>query len=350
MFCTNCGAEVQQGQKFCNKCGFPVDPGAVNIGEQQATSDSQNAPVFQAASGPHIVPGVQTAQNLPPVQAPNRELPKSWPIVLISCIGGLVLIAYLVGIFFVFKLARDVAHNSQPEDGFWLDGDDFGAGGIDWDNETDDWDDWDDEFDDKFGNIDPFSGSGIDEEYDPDDYLDGNYDYKDYGFAEVYTYPDYMYLYGKDVIDDDTVIFNGKTIGGFCDFCDKEVLDGYHKIDRELLYELMEVHLIDPSFLTAENTEYFEQSMMYCLLFTNEFSDLDVDIYSCSYDMSEPTKYYYDVEVDDKFDEWEVDYSHQEIYFNYGKTQYKSAGDFSMFDEKSMSAWLYAVDNYFGIE
>ena len=352
MFCTNCGAEVQPGQKFCNKCGAPVDPGAVNVGGQQTTPDGQNVAAFQPATDDRNVAAFQPAQNMAPVQAPSRELPKSWPIVLISCIGALVLIAYLIGIIYVFHLAREVAHNSQTEDGFWLDGDDFG-GDFEDDFDTDDWDDawddWDDEFDDKFGDTDPFTGSGTDE-YDPEDYLEENYEYKEYGFAEVYSYPDYMYLYGKDVIDDNTVIFNGKTIGGFCDFCDKEVLDGYHKIDRELLYELMEVHLVDPSFLSGDNTKYFEQSMMYCLLFTNEFSDLDVDIYSCSYDLAEPTRFYYDVEVDDDFDEWEVDYSRQEIYFNYGETKYQSAGDFSMFDEKSMSAWLYAVDKYFGIE
>ena len=349
MFCTNCGAEVEPGQRFCNKCGAPVDPGAVNINVQQTMTEGQGISGFQTPPEGQNIPNFQPAQAGQYVQAPSRELPKSWPIILIACIAVLIMIAGFVGAFFGIRYLKDLAEK-PVEDGFWLDGDDYGAVDPDIDFDMDEFNAGLDDLEDKLGDIDPYLGSQFADEFDLDEYLNEEYDYHEYEFVEAYGFSDYMYLYGKDVIDDDTVIFNGKTIGGFCDFVDKEILGGDDKIDRDLLYELMEVHLVDPSFLTKENTANFEQSMMYCLLFTNEFSNLDVDLYSCSYGFDEPTRYYYDVEVNGEFDQWEVDYSHKEVFFNYGGTQYKSVGDFSMFDEKSMTGWIYAVDHYFGIE
>ena len=31
MFCTNCGAQVVPGQKFCNQCGCPVSVNDINV-------------------------------------------------------------------------------------------------------------------------------------------------------------------------------------------------------------------------------------------------------------------------------------------------------------------------------
>ncbi len=315
MFCTNCGAEVSPGQKFCNKCGAPVDPGAVNVETNEA--DGQATP---------FDPREALKQSQPQPQVREYQKPKTWPIVLIACLGFAVLIGGAT--FAAIKITRFISDLSS-------------AGSTDWEYYEDDYS-WD-------GDFDPYLSDEFGDEFDYEYDLDEDYEFADFEFVEVYNYPDYTYLYGKDVIDDDTVIFNGKTIGDFCDFCDKEVLGNEYEIDRDLLYQLMEVHLVDSSFLTSTNTSYFEQSMMYCLLFANEFSDLDVDVYSCSYMLDEPTRYYYDVEVDDEFDQWEVDYSNKEIFFNYGSTEYKSVGEFSMFDDKSMAGWLWAIDDFFGI-
>ncbi len=318
MFCTNCGAEVVPGQKYCNKCGTPVNPGDVNVGQQQVVGFTPQ-------------PGITSVQDF--------KKPKTWPIVVMICAAlGLIVGGSTFAFFSISNLIKDGlgGFESKPsiDTPAYIPGDEDD---LDWDGAYKDIipDEFMDEFD-------------VDEYFEQ--FMTEDYEYKEYKFAETYTYADYTYVYGKDVIDDDTVIFNGKTIGGFCDYVDKEVLDGYHKIDRDLLYDLMEVHLIDPSFMTKDNTKYFEQSMVYCLTFTNEFSELGADLFSCSYMASEPTRYYYDVEVDDEFDQWVIDYSHEEVYMNYGETEYKSAGHYGMFSEKALSAWLTAIDNYFEIK
>jgi len=331
MFCTNCGAEVSPDQKFCNKCGAPVMAGAVNVG-------ASSEPVSTAAgsSGAADNSGVNTNGAVPftpvydtPPVAPKKS--KVWPVVLIV-VAVLLLISIGVGVAIVkaYTYFKDTIETYSEE---VEEIDDFG----------------DIEGMDELEDIEEF----FEDNYEDEDYdfgFDDDTEYEEYEYAYATYFDDYVYIAGAGVIDDNTVVYGNsdKTIGEFCDYVDDEVLEDGRTIDRDLLYELLEVHLVDSSLNSGP--EYFEQSMMYCLTFANEFGDMDMDVDYCMYSTQEPTTYYYGVEVDDKEDTWTVDYSQKFVYMNEGDTEYTSAGDYGMFSDNTLSLWMVVVDDFFGIQ
>ena len=327
MFCTNCGAEVSPDQKFCNKCGAPVMAGAVNVSanpdvESAATANGA-ATNNEGANTNNAVP-FQPVYDVPPV-APKKS--KVWPVVAIVLAVLLVIsIGAGMAIAKAYKYFKDVIETAEGFENF---------------DDNEDYEELEelDEFFDDFGE---------DEDYEFE--FDDDTEYEEYEYAYATYFDDYVYIAGAGVIDDNTVVYgkSDKTIGEFCDYIDESVLEDGRTIDRELLYELLEVHLVD-STLNA-GPEYFEQSMMYCLTFANEFSDMDMDVDYCMYSTEEPTTYYFGVEVEDKEDTWTVDYSQKFVYMNEGDTEYTSAGDYGMFSDNTLSLWMYVIDDFFGIE
>lgn len=329
MFCTNCGAEVSPDQKFCNKCGAPVMAGAVNA---SANPEMESADVANGATTDNegvntntnnAVP-FQPAYDVPPV-APKKS--KVWPVVAIVLAVLLVVsIAAGMAIAKAYKYFKDVIETAEGFEDF---------------DDNEDYEELEelDEFFDDFTE---------DEDYEFE--FDDDTEYEEYEYAYATYFDDYVYIAGAGVIDDNTAVYNesDKTIGEFCDYIDESVLEDGRTIDRDLLYELLEVHLVDSSLNSGP--EYFEQSMMYCLTFANEFSDLDMDVDYCMYSTEEPTTYYYGVEVDDKEDTWTVDYSQKFVYMNEGDTEYTSEGDYGMFSDNTLSLWLYVIDDFFGIK
>ncbi len=349
MYCTNCGAEVSENQKYCNMCGMPIDPGVINVDsiptQPGPVTGFEEQPQYQAQSQ------YQT-QAQPQYQAQSGAQPKklkTWPIIAIG-VAGLLTVSVLGGYLFV-KVKDAILSPGPKHFHFGTDDDRFGFDydfNYDFDYDSDyDFDYYlDDNFDlSKFQQFEEFY-----QDSDGNSYFE-NYSYNEYTFATAYSYDESMYLQGNQVISDRTIIYDGKTIGSFCDYIDSEVLGNSEKIDRKLLYSLMEVHLVDDSFYKgAGGSDYFEKAMLYCLLFTKEFSDRNIVLEGCSYYHDEPTTYYYDVQVDGEYDNWLVDYSNDEVYFDYGSTEYHSSGDFSMFEETSKKAWIFVIDNYFDIK
>ncbi len=339
MFCTNCGAEVSPDQKFCNKCGAPVMVGAVNVGaapesESVATgNDAATTDNMGVNENTNNAVPFQPVYDIPPA-APKKS--KVWPVVAIV-LAVLLLISVGVGIAIVktynyFKNSIEMAYSDKSD-------------GIEALEELDEIEDF-------------FEEHGVDEDFDFDDdfefdedfEFDDDTEYEEYEYAYATYFDDYVYIAGAGVIDDNTVVYgkSDKTIGEFCDYIDESVLEDGRTIDRELLYELLEVHLVD-STLNGD-PEYFEQSMMYCLTFANEFGDMDMDVDYCMYSTQEPTTYYYGIEVNDKEDTWTVDYSQKFVYMNDGETEYTSGGDYGMFTDNTLSLWMYVVDDFFGIK
>ena len=162
---------------------------------------------------------------------------------------------------------------------------------------------------------------------------------------------DYVYIEGRDVINDSTKLYRGsdKTAGELCDYIDEHIMDDGYEIDRSLLYDLLELHLVD-SNLSNSQDNYFEQSMMYCLTFANEFGGLDLEVDYCMYSTDEPTTYYYEIECDGEEETWIVDYSQKFLYMNDGDTEYESEGDYGMFTDDTLSMWLLVVDEFYDID
>ena len=329
MFCTNCGAEVSPDQKFCNKCGAPVMAGAVNVGtspepESAATGDNVSTDNVDVNTNANTAVPFTPVYDTPPV-APKKS--KVWPVVAIVLA---VLLVISIGAGFAiakaYKYVKSVIETSEGFEDF-DDDEDF--------KELEDVEEFFEDF-----------GDGEDYEFE----FDEDTEYEEYEYAYATYFDDFVYIAGLGVIDDNTVIYgqSDKTIGEFCDYIDESVLEDGRTIDRNLLYELLEVHLVDSKL--NGGPEYFEQSMMYCLTFANEFSDMDMDVDYCMYSTQEPTTYYYGVYVDEEEDTWTVDYSQKFVYMNDGDTEYTSGGDYGMFTDNTLSLWLYVIDDFFGIK
>lgn len=334
MFCTNCGAEVSPDQKFCNKCGAPVMAGAVNVGaasDPETTASGTIGNVDNAAPTGSTTVNTDNAVPFQPVYNTQPVAPKKnkvWPVVLIV-IAVLLMISIGVGV----AIAKAYSYFKNTIETY--------------SEEVEDFDDI--EGMDELEDIEEF----FEDNYEDEDYdfgFDDDTEYEEYEYAYATYFDDYVYIAGAGVIDDNTAVYNesDKTIGEFCDYIDESVLEDGRTIDRDLLYELLEVHLVDSSL--NGGPDYFEQSMMYCLTFANEFSDLDMDVDYCMYSTEVPTTYYYGVEVDGEEDTWTVDYSQKYVYMNEGDTEYTSAGDYGMFSDNTLSLWLYAIDDFFGIK
>ena len=82
MFCVHCGAQQEDGAKFCTSCGKPLDTEA-----PQAAHQPQAAP--QPQEGPVAVEAPPAPKQVNPLVAKLKALPK-W--VYAAVVGGIAVI------------------------------------------------------------------------------------------------------------------------------------------------------------------------------------------------------------------------------------------------------------------
>ena len=116
-------------------------------------------------------------------------------------------------------------------------------------------------------------------------------------------------------VNDDTVIYNEKTLGALCDYIDSNVLDGTRTINRKFLYGLVSTQVIDPKMMSSY--EQFNRTMIYCLTI-----------------------------AEGKDDSWILDGHEKKFYLNGGSTEYTS----SMFDSQTLAVWSFVLDDFFGVK
>ena len=171
---------------------------------------------------------------------------------------------------------------------------------------------------------------------------DAYYD-EQYAYCNV-TYMDggITFVYPNGMVDDSTEIYNGKTLGGLCDYIDSEVLEEGRTINREFLYDLVSVQLIDPQMIS--DYEQFNMIMIYCLSMANEFHSMDIELRDLILTENEPAKHTFEVVAEGQENFWVLDGHEKKFYFNDGETEYIS----TMLDPETLAVWSLVVDQYFG--
>ena len=313
MFCTKCGAQIEPGHKFCTKCGAPV--GGAPVGA---------APVNAQPAMP-----MQPVKKVKPAKPakPAGTKKKIWPFLLIAA-----------GILAVLLIVAIIAYNR------------FSSG----DGLADDADVNEELTEETTANYDvsTFNLDELSESDDADEALDNVYDqvgveHVSYAYSDVYDMGESVLIKPNGNVSDNTVIWNGKDLGGFCDFIDNDVYAGERQINRDMLYQLISIHVIDPSIVSSDHI--FEILMKYCLIVTAEFGDSGSTIEGGSFTKEHPNTYNDSMNIDGKDSTWVIDYDNYKVLLNDGKTEYTSSGEYGMFTENTMAVWTYVIDEYFGI-
>ena len=170
------------------------------------------------------------------------------------------------------------------------------------------------------------------------------------GGAMTYTYATAQYEGGKllvipnGTVSDSTVLYNDKMLGGLCDYVDSKVLEDGRTINREFLYDLISVQVIDPQLYLDYDS--FSRVMCMCLTMANEFNSIDVRVKDLVLDSNENTKQVFEVTAEGKDTSWILDGHTYQFYLNDGNTEYTS----SMFDPETLAVWSFVLDEYFGVE
>ena len=144
-------------------------------------------------------------------------------------------------------------------------------------------------------------------------------------------------------VNDDTVIYNEKTLGALCDYIDSNVLDSGRTINRKFLYGLVSTQVIDPKMMSSY--EQFNRTMIYCLTIANEFYSVDVTLNDLILDTTNNTKQVFEVTAEGKDDSWILDGHEKKFYLNGGSTEYTS----SMFDSQTLAVWSFVLDDFFEV-
>ena len=144
-------------------------------------------------------------------------------------------------------------------------------------------------------------------------------------------------------VNDDTVIYNEKTLGALCDYIDSNVLDGTRTINRKFLHGLVSTQVIDPKMMSSY--EQFNRTI-YCLTIANEFYSVDVTLNDLILDTTNNTKQVFEVTAEGKDDSWILDGHEKKFYLNGGSTEYTS----SMFDSQTLAVWSFVLDDFFGVK
>ncbi len=107
LFCQYCGAQIQPGFKFCEKCGSPVDADSAASAETTPA-----APSTVAASSSSSVPdGLNTAYSKPA----GKKFTWVIPIVGVGCLVMLCIAAFIVGGILMYS-SNELAEVSPVED------------------------------------------------------------------------------------------------------------------------------------------------------------------------------------------------------------------------------------------
>ena len=369
MYCNNCGAEVTPEQKFCNNCGVALNPQITYRPQGQQPPRGQLPPQgqippmqarpqqpMQPGQGQPPVPPMQPGQGQPPMQPgmpPMNQPPKKkpvWPIILIIVI--VLLLVSVLSVWGVNKLyksikAKYLGSNGSPIQAH-IDTDfdvDFDSNILDEHDEIlDEIEEQKEDMLEQFGIDDEFGDFDLDEfSFEGEDYS-----FKDYDYASIVQMDDFTYVETRNKIDDDTMLRPGKTMGALCDYIDSEVLEKGKKIDRDLLYDLVSVHVIDNDFVKDDKD--LEKILMYCLSFANEFSGQGIMVSDVMYENNGQDQYYYSVTANNEYDSWIVNLEEGKIYMGYGDTEYTSAGQYGMFSEETYAVWVTVIDLFYEID
>ncbi|MCR5475237.1 MAG: zinc-ribbon domain-containing protein [Lachnospiraceae bacterium] len=107
MFCSNCGAQIPDGSKFCGECGARIENEPI-AQQQSAQSETEIQPEPQTQPGTQIQPDLQPVQSLPTQQQMGQPAPKkgmpAWAKVLIGVGIGIVAL-FIIFIVLIFVLA-----------------------------------------------------------------------------------------------------------------------------------------------------------------------------------------------------------------------------------------------------
>lgn len=405
MFCSNCGNEIKDGQKFCTACGTPVpeqtlssapDQADINTPQQSAeysnpetvqspeqspvapesdviyNTSVQNTPIYNTdnqntssgtASGATPSTGYSVTGSGTPSAPVGRSGNKSGLVMMISLIAGSVVLLFIGSLIttnMIEKTKEDFAQlNSYDDidfdpDDYW-DDDDLN---IDWDSLNMDDYDFDYDFDSENDYFDDYDPDDYDFDEYADDYEDTLEDYKDsddsssfsstadpYKYATVEYKEDGIILTPKKgTVNDSTIVYDGKDIGGFLDYVDDKVLEKGRSINREFFYDLYAVNIVDPDVYQA-NPSQMIFGLVSSLSFANEFHTMNVSVDSLSVSNDSPDVYNYNVTAIGKKDLWSLDFAAKTMYMNDGKTEYVS----SMLKDETLAVWATAVEEYFGL-
>ena len=166
----------------------------------------------------------------------------------------------------------------------------------------------------------------------------------EYAFAHVKADGTKNIVIPNGTVGDDTVLYNDMTLGALCDYIDSTVLEDGRTINRQFLYGLISVEVIDPSLFASY--EQFSRAMIYSLTIANEFYSIDVSLKDLILDSAQNTRQVFEVVAEGREDSWILDGHENRFYLNGGNTEYTS----TMFDPETMAVWSVVLDNYFGVD
>ena len=178
-----------------------------------------------------------------------------------------------------------------------------------------------------------------------DDAASGSEDYDaSYAFANAKFDGDKIIVVPNGEVNDSTFIYEDKTLGGLCDYIDSTVLEEGRTINRDFLYDLISVEVIDPQLY--QDYDSFSRTLYMSLSIANEFSTIDVDLKDMILDTTDQAKQVFEVNAEGKDTTWILDRHEYKFYLNDGSTEYTS----SMFDPETLAVWSVVLDQYFEVE
>ncbi len=352
MFCIKCGALINDNDKFCTNCGTPVSltqmkppvhaaqSGAAQMKAPSSQYPGQNGSAAQY-SGQVNPTGQYQAADMRFAQPAKKKV---WPIILII---AAVVLALSVGVVFLVKAISDTFTGSGKDEDITV--------GLGADEQEEIGEEIEQQINDYIEQYTDIEGLGEDAAEDNAEdiaediveELPADLDIIEYEYSNVADTGDKFVVMKNNVINDDTVMYNGKTMGGLCDYLDSNVVAEGRAIDRDKFYELAELHCIDPSF--CEDEEAFLQAMVLAVNLAYEFDDMPVEYTTLTYDKADFSVYYYNVKLPGGEETWSIDYTNSQIYQNNGNTQYNSHGEYGFFTDKKYALWELAISEYFGI-
>ena len=166
----------------------------------------------------------------------------------------------------------------------------------------------------------------------------------EYAFANAKFDGDKIIVVPNGTVNDSTFIYEDKTLGGLCDYIDSNVLEEGRTINRDFLYDLISVEVIDPQLY--QDYDSFSRVMYMSLSIANEFSTIDVSLKDLILDTTNQAKQTFEVTAEGKDTTWILDGHEYKFYLNDGSTEYTS----SMFDPETLAVWSVVLDQYFEVE